>query len=124
MGYFKDRLDSLYLTTEDCTDVLTYDVAEDDSRKGRFQYIRQSDEGIDIYFFDIHKNVRYFDVVDPANVRPGKDRQNHKEYKITRLENPVGDMKYKFPTGVGETFPFIPTEICDKYAKGEKIKVL
>lgn len=124
MSYFKDRLDSLFLTTEDCTDVLTYDIAEDDSRKGRFQYIRSSDEGIDIYFFDLHKNVRYFDVVDPANVRPGKDRQNHKEYKITRLENPVGDMKYKFPTGVGETYPFIPTEICDKYAKGEKIKVL
>lgn len=124
MSYYKDRLDSLFLTTEDCTDVLTYDVAEDDSRKGRFQYIRPSDEGIDIYFFDLHKNVRYFDVVEPENVRPGKDRQNHKEYKITRLDNPVGDMKYKFPAGVGETYPFIPTEICDKYAKGEKIKVL
>lgn len=124
MSYFKERLDSLFLTVADCTDVLCWDIDAENSRRARFQYITSSDEGIDIYFFDLNKNIRYYDVVDPSQVRPGKENLNHKEYKITRLENPVGDMKYKFPAGVGETYPFIPTEICDKYAKGEKIKTL
>lgn len=124
MSYFEDRIKRLHLTESDCKDRLCYELDTVHFQTGEYQYIRPSEKGIDIHFFDINKNIIYYDVVDPKNVRPGKENLNRKEYKITRLENPDGDMKYKFPSGVGETYPFIPVETCDKYKAGEQIRIL
>lgn len=124
MSYFDERIKSLNLSEADCHARLGYELDAENYQTGDYQFIRPSDIGIEIHFFDINRNIIYYDEVDPRNVRSGKEKLNRKVYKITRLENPEGDMKYKFPAAVGETYPFIPVEVCDKYKAGEQIRIL
>lgn len=122
-SYFEKRLSDLFLSESDTHAKLTFEVGED-FRTGDYQYIRPSDLGIDIHFFDVNGNIIYYDEESPLAMRSGMAKSTRKVYKITRLENPTGDMKYKFPAAVGETYPFIPVELCKKFKAGEKIKIL
>lgn len=123
--YFDSRLKSLSVSEKQCKCVLTYEVGNDGEEKhGEFQFIRASSLGIDIYFYDVLGNVIYYEDFDARNNDSRMGRTAYKEYKITRLANPDGDMKYKFPSGVGETYPWIPPAILDKYKKRERIKTL
>lgn len=123
--YFDSRIKSLSVSEKQCKCVLTYEVGNDGEEKhGEFQFIRASSLGIDIYFYDVLGNVIYYEDFDARNNNSRMGRTAYKEYKITRLANPNGDMKYKFPSGVGETYPWIPPAILDKYKKRERIKTL
>lgn len=121
--YYINRLKELGVTEKDCKTVLNYEVGNDCTEKtGEYQFIREGDKGIDIYFFDLHGNVIYFD--DKAKEYNRQCKTTNTEYKITRLAEPNGDMKYKFPSGVGETFPWIPPALVKKYKKREVIRTL
>lgn len=121
--YYITRLKELGVTEKDCKTVLNYEVGNDCTEKtGEYQFIREGNKGIDIYFFDLHGNLIYFD--DKAKEYNRQCKTTNTEYKITRLAEPNGDMKYKFPTGVGETFPWIPPELVKKYKKREVIRTL
>lgn len=121
--YYTNRLKELGVTEKDCKTVLNYEVGNDCTEKtGEYQFIREGVKGIDIYFFDLHGNVIYFD--DKAKEFNRQCKTTNTEYKITRLAEPNGDMKYKFPTGVGETFPWIPPALVKKYKKREVIRTL
>lgn len=121
--YYISRLKELGVTEKDCKTVLNYEVGNDCAEKtGEYQFIREGDKGIDIYFFDLHGNVIYFD--DKAKEYNRQCKTTNTEYKITRLAEPNGDMKYKFPSGVGETFPWIPPALVKKYKKREVIRTL
>ena len=121
--YYTNRLKELGVTEKDCKTVLNYEVGNDCAEKtGEYQFIREGEKGIDIYFFDLHGNLIYFD--DKAKEYNRQCKTTNTEYKITRLAEPNGDMKYKFPTGVGETFPWIPPELVKKYKKREVIRTL
>lgn len=121
--YYITRLKELGVTEKDCKTVLNYEVGNDCTEKtGEYQFIREGVKGIDIYFFDLHGNVIYFD--DKAKEYNRQCKTTSTEYKITRLAEPNGDMKYKFPTGVGETFPWIPPALVKKYKKREVIRTL
>ena len=121
--YYMTRLKELGVTEKDCKTVLNYEVGNDCIEKtGEYQFIREGDKGIDIYFFDLHGNVIYFD--DKAKEYNRQCKTTNTEYKITRLAEPNGDMKYKFPSGVGETFPWIPPALVKKYKKREVIRTL
>lgn len=121
--YYITRLKELGVTERDCKTVLNYEVGNDCIEKtGEYQFIREGDKGIDIYFFDLHGNVIYFE--DKAKEYNRQCKTTNTEYKITRLSEPKGDMKYKFPSGVGETFPWIPPALVNKYKKREVIRTL
>lgn len=121
--YYITRLKELGVTERDCKTVLNYEVGNDCTEKtGEYQFIREGDKGIDIYFFDLHGNVIYYD--DKAKEYNRQCKTTNTEYKITRLAEPKGDMKYKFPSGVGETFPWIPPALVNKYKKREVIRTL
>lgn len=121
--YYITRLKELGVTEKDCKTVLNYEVGNDCTEKtGEYQFIREGVKGIDIYFFDLHGNVIYFD--DKAKEFNRQCKTTNTEYKITRLAEPNGDMKYKFPSGVGETFPWIPPALVKKYKKREVIRTL
>lgn len=121
--YYTNRLKELGVTEKDCKTVLNYEVGNDCTEKtGEYQFIREGNKGIDIYFFDLHGNLIYFD--DKAKEYNRQCKTTNTEYKITRLAEPNGDMKYKFPTGVVETFPWIPPELVKKYKKREVIRTL
>lgn len=121
--YYITRLKELGVTEKDCKTVLNYEVGNDCTEKtGEYQFIREGDKGIDIYFFDLHGNIIYFD--DKAKEYNRQCKTTNTEYKITRLAEPNGDMKYKFPSGVGETFPWIPPALVKKYKKREVIRTL
>lgn len=121
--YYITRLKELGVTEKDCKTVLNYEVGNDCTEKtGEYQFIREGDKGIDIYFFDLHGNVIYFD--DKAKEYNRQCKTTNTEYKITRLAEPNGDMKYKFPSAVGETFPWIPPALVKKYKKREVIRTL
>lgn len=121
--YYITRLKELGVTEKDCKTVLNYEVGNDCTEKtGEYQFIREGDKGIDIYFFDLHGNVIYFD--DKAKEYNRQCKTTNTEYKITRLAEQNGDMKYKFPSGVGETLPWIPPALVKKYKKREVIRTL
>lgn len=121
--YYISRLKELGVTEKECKTVLNYEVGNDCTEKtGEYQFIREGVKGIDIYFFDLHGNLIYFD--DKAKEYNRQCKTTNTEYKITRLAEPNGDMKYKFPTGVGETFPWIPPALVKKYKKREVIRTL
>lgn len=121
--YYITRLKELGVTEKDCKTVLNYEVGNDCTEKtGEYQFIREGVKGIDIYFFDLHGNIIYFD--DKAKEYNRQFKTTNTEYKITRLAEPNGDMKYKFPSGVGETFPWIPPALMQKYKKREVIRTL
>lgn len=121
--YYINRLKELGVTEKDCKTVLNYEVGNDCTEKtGEYQFIREGVKGIDIYFFDLHGNIIYFD--DKAKEYNRQCKTTNTEYKITRLAEPNGDMKYKFPSGVGETFPWIPPALVNKYKKREVIRTL
>lgn len=123
--YYDNRLRELGVTEKDVKTVLNYEIGKDgEDKKGLFQFFRCGDLGIDIYFWDVFGNVLYYEEFDSTHniSRMGKSPRN--EYKITRLANPTGDMKYKFPKGVGETYPWIPPTILSKYKTREHIKTL
>lgn len=125
MSYFDERLKSLGATKKDCTATLNYEVSKDEDRTGNFQFIQACEKGIKIFFFDVNGNVRYYDWFDPTQSNYSRmQKSSHTEYCIIRLEEPKGDMKYEFPKGVGETFPWIPPQIVEKFKKREQIKTL
>lgn len=123
--YYKNRLAELSVSERECKCTLNYEVGNDGQEKtAEFQFIREGDLGIDIYFFDLGGNIIYYDDYDSTHNVSRMGRTSRKEYKITRLANPNGDMKYKFPSGVGETYPWITPTIMEKYKKRERIKTL
>lgn len=125
MSYFEERLKSLGATKKECTAILNYEVSKDEDRTGNFQFIQECEKGIKIFFFDINGNVRYYDWFDPTQSNYSRmQKSSHTEYCIIRLEEPKEDMKYEFPKGVGETFPWIPPQIVEKFKKRETIKTL
>ena len=118
MSYFEERLKSLGATKKDCTAILNSEGSKDEDRTGNFQFIQECEKGIKIFFFDINGNVRYYDWFDPTQSNYSRmQKSSHTEYCIIRLEEPKGDMKYEFPKGVGETFPWIPPQIVEKFKK-------
>jgi hypothetical protein len=80
-------------------------------------------DNIDILVYTIdRKLIRY----DHPNANPERNNINNNRdqyFKITRLKEAQGDMKYRIPKGVG-TYPFFPPALVDKYEKGETIKTL
>lgn len=123
--YYDNRLRELGVTEKDVKTVLNYEIGKDgEDKKGLFQFFRCGDLGIDIYFWDIFGNVLYYEEFDSTHNISRMGKSPRKEYKITRLANPTGDMKYKFPKGVGETYPWIPPSILSKYKERERIQTL
>ena len=123
--YYDNRLRELGVTEKDVKTVLNYEIGKDgEDKKGLFQFFRCGDLGIDIYFWDIFGNVLYYEEFYSTHNISRMGKSPRKEYKITRLANPTGDMKYKFPKGVGETYPWIPPTILSKYKTREHIKTL
>lgn len=123
--YYDNRLRELGVTEKDVKTVLNYEFGKDgEDKKGLFQFFRCVELGIDIYFWDIFGNVLYYEEFDSTHNISRMGKSPRKEYKITRLANPIGDMKYKFPKGVGETYPWIPPTILSKYKERERIKTL
>lgn len=123
--YYVNRLKELNVSEKETKCVLCYEIGNDgDNKRGDFQFMRAGSLGIDIYFYDVLGNVIYYEDFDARTNDSRMGRTAYKEYKITRLANPNGDMKYKFPSGVGETYPWIPPAILDKYKKRERIKTL
>lgn len=87
--------------------------------------IFSSDENdnIDILVYTIDRKLIIYDHpnADPEHNNINNNRQQY--FKIKRLKEPKGDMKYIMPKGVG-TYPFFPPNIIKKFENNESIKTL
>jgi len=81
----------------------------------------KSTGNIEIYFYDIDGEVaRYLQMGDGAS---SHINAKEKFYKIVRLKEPVGDMKYRMPSGQ-PTRPWFPPALVEKFKNKEKIPTL
>ena len=80
-------------------------------------------DNIDILVYTLDRKLIRYDhpKADPTTKNPYNDREQ--VFKLKRLKEPKGDMKYVIPKGVG-TYPFFPPSLVEKYEKGEQIKTL
>ncbi len=83
------------------------------------------DVSFQIFQKDADDNIRiFYPTLDGLKAQyKRKDSKWSKDFTITRLKNPKGEMKYAIPKGAG-TLPFLPPSIIRKYQEKQKIDVL
>ena len=83
---------------------------------GRSKLFTEDQDGnIDITYWNLDAELIMYDT-DAKTPQP-------RVYKVKRLKNPQGDMKYRMPSGQGQ-FPWFHPALVKKYKDGEKIEKL
>ncbi len=123
-SFFEKRMQLLGITP-DLNQIAVYDSEAEFPQPS--EYImpvfteEKSTGNIEIYFYDIDGTVaRYLHMGDGAS---SHINAKEKYYKIARLKEPVGDMKYRMPAGQ-PTRPWFPPALVEKFNKKEKIPTL
>lgn len=118
--YFNQRMDLLGATPADyTTELWHYDATTGQNVLKPVEIFRVGERGIDIYPFDLDQNfIRYKPRDKDAN-----GSRFTREFKITRLANPEGDMKYQLPAKAG-TYPFFPPKLAKKFLDRTPITTL
>lgn len=118
--YLQQRLDALGINSPNDHTVHNYSYAG----------IQRGQEGFHALSFEIFQsdeqgNIRiYYPTLHGLKAQWRKqDTKFSRDYFITRLKAPKGDMKYQIPKGAG-TFPFLPPAIIRKYQEKTPIKNL
>jgi hypothetical protein len=78
-------------------------------------FTEDKDGNIEITYYNIDAELIIYDT-DAKTPQP-------RVYKVKRLKNPQGDMKYRMPSGQGQ-FPWFHPSLVKKYKDGEKIEKL
>lgn len=119
-AYLQERLSALGITSPDEHTVHNYTYAG--IPRGNPGFYSQSFE---IFQSDEQGNIRiYYPTLHGLKAQWRKQESKFpRDYFITRLKEPKGDMKYQIPKGAG-TFPFLPPAIIQKYQEKTPIKNL
>jgi hypothetical protein len=119
-SYFEKRLADLGITNPEQHTVRNYTYGNFKRDQEGFQ-----EREFQVFQEDEHGNIRiYYPTLEGLKAQwHRKDSKVAKDYFITRLKEPKGDMKYMINKGSG-TLPFLPKRIIEKYQKREKIENL
>lgn len=119
-SYFDSRLQELGITSPEMHTVNNYVYGA--HRRGDSGFQSRS---FQIFKEDEHGNIRiYYPSLEGLQMQYERsDSRIKKDYFITRLKEPKGDMKYKIQTGSG-TRPFFSPQIIEKYQNKTEIPTL
>lgn len=113
-SYFESRMEELGITPQDYQISL---LSNEDSTVSKIKDIfsRDSQNNIQILFPNLDGGVYTY--------ATGNKNTPDKTFYRTRLKSPVGDMKYKQPSGSG-IIPFFPPRLLEKYNNKTEIPIL
>ena len=119
-NYFQKRLSNLGITNPEQYTVNNHVYGS--FKRGEEGFLERSFE---IFQEDESGNIRIlYPTLDGLKAQwHKKDLKQAKDYFITRLKAPKGDMKYLIPKGAG-TMPFFPPGLIEKFQKQSEIKTL
>ncbi|MFN0190180.1 MAG: hypothetical protein ACKVQV_15890, partial [Bacteroidia bacterium] len=118
--YFQERLVQLGIT--DPSQHLITNFTYGRYKRGEEGFV---DQEFQLFKEDADGNIQiYYPTLEGLKTQwKSKDSKSSKDYFITRLKVPKGDMKYAIPKGAG-TNPFLPKGIIEKFQKKESIGTL
>lgn len=113
-SYFESRMEELGITPQDYQISL---LSTDDSTVSKIKDIfsKAEHDNIQILFPNLDGGVYTY--------ATGNKNIPDKTFYRTRLKSPVGDMKYKQPSGSG-IIPFFPPKLLEKYNNKTEIRIL
>ncbi|VBB45205.1 conserved hypothetical protein [uncultured Paludibacter sp.] len=124
-SYLQTRVfDLMKITPEQNKVKVTVEDAEGTDRTVTMDIFSSDDkDNIDILVYTIDRKLIIYDHPDANPEHPNINNNRDRYFKIKRLKEPKGDMKYMMPKGVG-TYPFFAPGLVEKYEKAEQIKTL
>lgn len=124
-SYLQERVyDQMGVTPEqNKIKVITLDRYDSETEVEMPIFASDDKNNIDILVYTIERKLIRYDhpKADPTKKNIYNNREQY--FKITRLKEPQGDMKYRIPKGVG-TYPFFPPALLEKYESDKPIKTL